>query len=209
MFKTEDIQNTLGQVLSDAGKTQLRITETEKYPHVTFFFNGGREECFEREKRILINSPKVPTYDLQPEMSALLTTAAIIESIQKNSFDFACINYANTDMVGHTGVFEAAKKAAELVDQCVNKLVNYATLKGYSVLIIADHGNSDFMINQDGSPNTTHTKNLVPCILISKVFRKGILEDGILADVAPTILDLMRISIPDEMTGKILFKKDK
>lgn len=202
VFSKDNINNTLGEVLSKAGKTQVRIAETEKYPHVTFFFNGGREEEFEGESRILIPSPKVATYDLKPEMSALEITEAIMNAIQEQTPDFICLNYANTDMVGHTGVFKAAMKAAETVDGCVRQLVGLASEYGYTSIIIADHGNSDFMINEDGTPHTAHTTNPVPCIVISKEDVR--VKDGKLADIAPTILDVLGVDTPDDMTGESL-----
>jgi len=204
LFHKEDLQNTLGQVLSEAGRSQVRIAETEKYPHVTFFFSGGREAPFEGEQRIMIPSPKVATYDLQPEMSARELTAAIIEDIKTNEPDFICLNYANTDMVGHTGVFEAAVRAAETVDQCLEKLIATAQEHHYSALIIADHGNADYMINEDGTPHTAHTKNPVPCFFVSSKGKGLQLENGKLADVAPTILGVLGIPQPKAMTGKNL-----
>jgi 2,3-bisphosphoglycerate-independent phosphoglycerate mutase len=207
LFEKEDVQETLGELLSKLGKKQIRIAETEKYPHVTFFFNGGREEPFEGESRILIPSPKVATYDLQPEMSAPGITQAIIAAMREQQPDFICLNYANTDMVGHTGVFEAAVSAAETVDACLGELLEAAGEKGYAAVIIADHGNSDFMINADGSPNTAHTKNPVPCILVSDSSEPLSLAEGRLADVAPTLLDIMGIPQPEAMTGHSLIKK--
>lgn len=204
VFEKDDIGNTLGEVLSREGKTQIRIAETEKYPHVTYFFNGGRETEFEGEKRILIPSPKVATYDLQPEMSAFLIRDAIIEEIEKNEPDFICLNFANTDMVGHTGVFKAAEKAAETVDQCMQAIVPVALAHHYKCLIIADHGNSDFMINEDGSPNTAHTKNPVPIIYVSNTPEGKQVLSGKLGDIAPTLLNLLGLDIPNEMTGKNL-----
>lgn len=204
MFDKQNIQQTLGQILAEANKTQVRIAETEKYPHVTFFFNGGREEPFEGEKRILVNSPKVATYDLQPEMSAPEITEAITAEIEANQPHFICLNYANTDMVGHTGDFEAAKKAAETVDDCMKTLISKALEHDYATIIIADHGNSDFMINEDGSPNTAHTKNPVPCILVHPAGAQPQLKDGKLADLAPTILTMMDIAVPEAMDGDIL-----
>jgi 2,3-bisphosphoglycerate-independent phosphoglycerate mutase len=203
IFQTDNLNNTLGEVLSAGGKKQIRIAETEKYPHVTFFFSGGREEAFEGESRILVPSPKVATYDLQPEMSALQLTEAIVPEIEAGNPDFVCLNYANADMVGHTGVFSAAIKAVETVDQCVEKVVTAALANGYTVFLTADHGNADFMINADGSPNTAHTLNLVPLFLIDKEW-KGAVKPGKLGDVAPTILTMMGIPVPIDMTGNIL-----
>jgi 2,3-bisphosphoglycerate-independent phosphoglycerate mutase len=205
MFEKDDVSMTLGEVLEQAGKTQVRIAETEKYPHVTFFFSGGREQPFTGERRIMIPSAKVATYDLQPEMSAEGITTAIMADIQDNTPDFICLNFANTDMVGHTGVFSAAMKAAETVDDCISRIVPLALEKGYSCIIIADHGNSDFMINDDGTPNTAHTKNPVPCILVSSQFQEvKTLRNGRLADVAPTLLELMNLEKGKEMTGESL-----
>lgn len=201
MFEKDDVQMTLGEVISGAGRTQVRIAETEKYPHVTFFFSGGREEPFEGERRLMLASPKVATYDLQPEMSAFGIRDAIMQDIRDNAPDFICLNFANTDMVGHTGVFPAAMKAAETVDKCLSDIVPLALERGYACLIIADHGNSDYLINEDGSPNTAHTKNPVPCILVEKDAPSRRLRDGILADVAPTLLGLMGIEKPAVMTG--------
>jgi 2,3-bisphosphoglycerate-independent phosphoglycerate mutase len=206
MFEKDDVQKTLGEVISMAGRTQVRIAETEKYPHVTFFFSGGREAPFEGERRLIQDSPKVATYDLQPEMSAFGIRDAIMQDIRSNSPDFICLNFANTDMVGHTGVFSAAMKAAETVDQCLSNIIPLALEKDYSCLIIADHGNSDYLINEDGSPNTAHTKNPVPCILVSTVHKGRFLHNGRLADVAPTLLDLMRLDKPEEMSGQSLLR---
>ncbi|HHS95159.1 MAG TPA: phosphoglycerate mutase (2,3-diphosphoglycerate-independent), partial [Phaeodactylibacter sp.] len=205
LFEKEDLKDTIGEVLSTTGKSQVRIAETEKYPHVTFFFSGGREEPFAGERRILIPSPKVATYDLQPKMSAKEITDAIIQDIQENTPDFICLNYANTDMVGHTGVFEAAIKAAQTVDNCVERLVSAALEKDYGILIIADHGNSDFMINPDGTPHTAHTLNPVPCIYIPNDIPHGTqLSNGRLADIAPTLLAMMDMAQPSLMTGHSL-----
>jgi len=203
IFKKDNLENTLGEVLEAAGKKQIRIAETEKYPHVTFFFSGGREAEFEGEKRILCPSPKVATYDLQPEMSANDIKDNIIPELEKEEPDFVCLNFANPDMVGHTGVFEAAVKACETVDQCAKAVTETALKHGYLTIIIADHGNSDIMVNPDGSPNTAHTTNLVPCIIVDKEF-KGQVKDGKLGDLAPTILTFMGIDIPAEMTGNVL-----
>ena len=204
LFEKGVMQFTLGEVLAKAGRTQVRIAETEKYPHVTYFFSGGIEAEFEGEKRIMIPSPKVATYDLQPEMSAFELTEAIVKEIDANQPDFICLNYANADMVGHTGDFQAAIKAVESVDQCLSQLVPKALLHQYDLIIIADHGNSDFMINKDGSPNTAHTKNLVPCIYVSNTNKEVSLKDGKLADIAPTILSIMGVAIPEEMDGEVL-----
>ncbi len=203
IFDKDNLENTLGEAISKAGKNQIRMAETEKYPHVTFFFSGGREEAFLGETRIMCPSPKVATYDLKPEMSAFDLRDKIIPELEKKEADFICLNFANPDMVGHTGVFEAAVKAVETVDAC-NQAVTEAALKsGYSVIIIADHGNAEVMINEDGTPNTAHTTNLVPCILVDSNY-SGKISDGKLGDLAPTILTLMGIDIPKEMTGKIL-----
>jgi 2,3-bisphosphoglycerate-independent phosphoglycerate mutase len=206
LFEKEDIKNTLGEILSKNGLTQTRIAETEKYPHVTFFFNGGREQEFEGEKRILISSPKIATYDLKPEMSAYEVTEAIIEDIEQNQPNFICLNYANADMVGHTGDFEAAIKAAETVDVCLKNLIETALKFDYEAIIIADHGNSDYMINEDGSPNTAHTTNLVPCFYVSKQAKGKKIKNGKLGDIAPTILSLMEIEPPTDMNGNNLIE---
>ncbi len=202
IYPKENADNTIGEVLSEKGKTQLRIAETEKYAHVTFFFSGGREEVFKNEERILIPSPKVPTYDLQPEMSAYGVRDAVIKAINTEKYDFICLNFANGDMVGHTGVYEAIKKAVMTVDECAGAVIKAARAKGYDVLVIADHGNADNALNEDGSPNTAHSLNPVPCILVSDDYKK--INEGILADVAPTLLTIMGIEIPEEMTGKVL-----
>lgn len=201
-FDKDDLRMTLGEVLEQAGKNQIRIAETEKYPHVTFFFSGGREKEFNNEKRLLVPSPKVATYDLQPEMSAYGIKDAIIPELQKGWADFICLNFANPDMVGHTGVFDAVVKAVETVDTCAEAVVNAGLENGYSFIIIADHGNADYMINDDGSVNTAHTTNLVPCILIDNDFKT--IKDGKLGDIAPTILKILNIDIPEEMTGDVL-----
>lgn len=202
LFDAVNIKNTIGETISKLGLHQLRIAETEKYPHVTFFFSGGREDVFENEKRIMIPSPKVATYDLQPEMSALIVCDALIAELNKKEHDFICLNFANGDMVGHTGFYEAILKAVETIDNCVGEVVKTAIKNNYELMIIADHGNADYAINPDGTPNTAHSLNPVPCLLISKRYNK--IENGILADVAPTILKIMGIEIPKEMTGKTL-----
>jgi 2,3-bisphosphoglycerate-independent phosphoglycerate mutase len=203
LFVKDNLEKTLGEVVADAGKKQIRIAETEKYPHVTFFFSGGREEPFAGESRLLCPSPKVATYDLKPEMSANDIKDKIIAELDKKEVDFVCLNFANPDMVGHTGVFAAAVKAVETVDACAQKVTESATKNGYSVIIIADHGNADMMINEDGTPNTAHTTSLVPCILVDDAY-KGKLKDGKLGDLAPTILTLMGVAIPPQMTGDVL-----
>ena len=203
IFDKENLTNTLGEVLSSHGKTQLRIAETEKYPHVTFFFNGGREKPFTGEQRILVNSPKVATYDLQPEMSAHSVTQNVLNDISKNSPDFLCLNFANPDMVGHTGVFNAIINAVETVDGCLEQIVKKGLDKDYVFIIIADHGNADLAINADGTPNTAHSLNPVPCILVSNSSLKKV-RDGVLGDIAPTILSLFGIKAPKEMTGDSL-----
>lgn len=202
LFTKDDLSNTLGEVLESEHKKQVRIAETEKYPHVTFFFSGGREKVFENEKRIMIPSPKVATYDLKPEMSAAEIADAICIELQSGWPDFVCLNFANPDMVGHTGVFEAVVKAVETVDGCLQRVVECGMSNGYSFIILADHGNADFMINPDGSPNTAHTTNLVPCILIDKDLHH--IKDGKLGDIAPSILRIMNLPIPEIMTGEIL-----
>jgi 2,3-bisphosphoglycerate-independent phosphoglycerate mutase len=203
MFETDNLNNTLGEVIAAAGLSQIRIAETEKYPHVSFFFSGGREQPFAHEKRIMIPSPKVATYDLQPSMSANEVTEAILPEIKKAAASFICLNYANTDMVGHTGVWEAAKKAAETVDQCVARLIPAALQSGYTVFLTSDHGNADYLINEDGSPNTAHTLNPVPLFIISNAPPLK-LKPGKLGDIAPTLLHHMGLDIPAEMTGTIL-----
>jgi len=203
IFDNDNLVNTLGEILEKNGSKQIRIAETEKYPHVTFFFSGGREVPFEGEKRIMIPSPKVATYDLKPEMSAFEVTEALLPEIKNKTADFICLNYANADMVGHTGVWDAAIKAVETVDNCVEKVVTAGLENGYTIFLTADHGNSDYMINEDGSPNTAHTLNPVPFFIIDKEW-KGKIKPGKLGDIAPTILTMMGIPIPKEMTGNIL-----
>jgi len=204
VFDENVLQDTMGEVLERNNKTQIRIAETEKYPHVTFFFSGGREEEFIGERRLLCPSPKdVPTYDLKPEMSAYDITNAIVPELENGTADFICLNFANTDMVGHTGVFEAAVKAAETVDKCIERVATTAYENGYAVFILADHGNSDVMINPDGTPNTQHSTNLVPFIVMDKDHTWN-LKPGKLGDVAPTILKVMGIETPEIMTGDIL-----
>jgi 2,3-bisphosphoglycerate-independent phosphoglycerate mutase len=202
IFNKEDVRLTLGEILELNNKSQVRIAETEKYPHVTFFFSGGREKEFEKERRLLIPSPKVATYDLQPEMSAQIIANTICEDISQNHPDFVCLNFANPDMVGHTGVFSAVIKAVETVDACTKQVVECGLKEGYSFIILADHGNAEFMLNEDGSANTAHTTNLVPCILIDSDYKT--IRDGKLGDVAPSILKIMNIPIPNEMTGDVL-----
>ncbi len=202
IYDKDNVSKTLGEVVSSNGLKQLRIAETEKYAHVTFFFSGGREEAFEGEERILIHSPKVATYDLQPEMSAPQVKDALVKELKKQKFDFICLNFANGDMVGHTGVYSAIRKAVKTVDNCVKEVVTTAIDNNYTIMLIADHGNADFAVNDDGSPNTAHSLNPVPCILVSDKFSK--IENGVLADLAPTILKIMGLSIPEEMTGNVL-----
>ena len=202
IFNKDNVTNTLGEVLETHGKTQLRMAETEKYPHVTFFFSGGREAPFKGEERILKNSPKVATYDLQPEMSAFELKDALVEELKKETLDFVCLNFANGDMVGHTGVMEAAIKACEAVDTCVEAVINTALEHNYTTLLIADHGNCETMINPDGSPNTAHTTNPVPVILIDKELTS--IKDGVLGDIAPTILKLIGVEKPEVMTQNSL-----
>ncbi|MFT4665616.1 MAG: 2,3-bisphosphoglycerate-independent phosphoglycerate mutase [Polaribacter sp.] len=209
LFEKDDLKETLGEVLAKAGKTQVRIAETEKYPHVTFFFSGGREAPFEGERRLLVPSPRVATYDLKPEMSAEEITESIVNDIENNEPDFICLNYANTDMVGHTGDFAAAMKAAEKVDSCLERLIHTALKADYTAIIIADHGNSDFMINKDGSPHTAHTLNPVPCIYVSNNLESVLLKKGKLADVAPTILEILDLEAPASMTGESLLTTTK
>jgi 2,3-bisphosphoglycerate-independent phosphoglycerate mutase len=202
IFEKDNLNEPLGEVLSKAGKTQVRIAETEKYPHVTFFFNGGRETEFPGENRILVNSPKVATYDLLPEMSALEVKNRIIENMRKEKPNFICLNFANPDMVGHTGVFDAIVRAVETVDSCLKEVIECGRELGYEFLVIADHGNADFAVNPDGSPNTAHSLNPVPVVLVTQ--EKVKLRSGILADVAPTILNRLGISQPKVMTGSTL-----
>ena len=202
LFDKENVQNTIGEWVSKQGLSQLRIAETEKYAHVTFFLNGGREEKFAGEERILVASPKVATYDLQPEMSAPEVADKLVEALDTQQFDFVCLNFANGDMVGHTGIYEAIETAVKAVDQCVEKVVEAAKRNGYEVVQIADHGNADNAVNADGSPNTAHSLNPVPIVVVSE--RVKAVHDGILADVAPTVLELMGIEQPAEMTGHSL-----
>jgi 2,3-bisphosphoglycerate-independent phosphoglycerate mutase len=204
IFENQNLTDTLGEVLSRAGKTQLRAAETEKYPHVTFFFSGGREEPFAGEERIMAASPKVATYDLQPEMSAPELTGKAIAFLEEKQPDFICLNFANPDMVGHTGVFDAIVKACETVDDCLRQLVEAGLKHNYHFLVIADHGNADMAVNEDGTPNTAHSTNPVPCWLISRSVNPN-LQNGILADVAPTILKMMQLPQPEAMTGRALF----
>lgn len=200
VFEKDNLFNTLGEVLSKVDKTQVRIAETEKYPHVTFFFSGGREETFPLESRLMVNSPKVATYDLQPEMSALEVRDTIVDCMKTDHPNFFCLNFANPDMVGHTGVYDAIIKAVETVDSCLKDVVTAGLELNYEFLVIADHGNADFVINHDGSPNTAHSLNPVPVVLVSNEKNLSI-KDGILADVAPTILNRLGIASPMEMTG--------
>lgn len=203
IFENDNLNNTLGEVVAQAGRSQIRIAETEKYPHVSFFFSGGREKEFEGERRLMAASPKVATYDLQPEMSAHEVTGKIVAEINAESADFIALNFANADMVGHTGIWEAAIKAVETVDACVKEVVTASLNHGYTVFLTADHGNADFMKNDDGSPNTAHTLNPVPFFIINKDFR-GAVKAGKLGDIAPTILHFMGLPIPKEMTGSVL-----
>jgi len=203
VFETDNLHNTLGEILQQHGLKQIRIAETEKYPHVSFFFSGGREKPFDGEKRIMIASPKVATYDLKPEMSAFEVTEALLPEIRNKTADFICLNFANADMVGHTGIWDAAIKAVETVDKCVGQIVTTGLENSYTTFLTADHGNSDYMINEDGSPNTAHTMNPVPLFIIDKEF-KGKVKPGKLGDIAPTILTMMQLPIPKEMTGEIL-----
>ena len=198
IYDKDNLTETLGEVVAKHGKKQIRIAETEKYPHVTFFFSGGREEPFEGEKRLLCPSPKVATYDLQPEMSAYDLKNALVPELQKGEVDFVCLNFANGDMVGHTGVMEAAIKACEAVDDCAKQVIEAALANDYTTIVIADHGNCETMINPDGSPNTAHTTNPVPIILVDKELKT--IHDGVLGDIAPTILELMGLPQPEAMT---------
>jgi 2,3-bisphosphoglycerate-independent phosphoglycerate mutase len=205
VFETDDLKNTLGEILQQHNKKQVRIAETEKYPHVSFFFSGGREKEFVGEKRIMVQSPKVATYDLQPQMSAYEVTDAIVKEIETNPTDFICLNFANADMVGHTGVWNAVIKAVETVDACVEKVVTAALKQDYTVFILADHGNADYEINEDGTPNTAHTLNLVPFFIVDNNWH-GKIKNGKLGDIAPTILTVMGLPVPKEMSGEILIK---
>ncbi len=204
IYEKDNLNNTLGEVLERAKKKQIRIAETEKYPHVTFFFSGGHEQPFEGESRLLCPSPKdVPTYDLKPQMAAFDIDNAILPELQKGEVDFICLNFANPDMVGHTGVFSAVVEAVEAVDKCLEQVVETGLANGYTFIVIADHGNADYMINDDKTPNTQHSLNLVPCIIVDKTDRFDV-KDGKLGDIAPTILTLMGVEIPKEMTGNVL-----
>ena len=205
LFPKDDVSNTLGEYLSSKGLKQLHTAETEKYAHVTFFLNGGREQPFEGEDRVLVPSPKVATYDLQPEMSAFEVKDKLVENIKKDTYDFIVVNFANGDMVGHTGVYEAIEKAVTAVDTCVGEVVKAVLETGYEAIIIADHGNADFAVNEDGSPNTAHSLNPVPFIYITEN-KQAKVEEGILADVAPSILHIMGLKQPAEMTGNNLIK---
>jgi 2,3-bisphosphoglycerate-independent phosphoglycerate mutase len=207
IYDKKPLEHTFGHLLQEKRLTQLRMAETEKYPHVTYFFSGGHEKPFVGERRIMISSPKVATYDLKPSMSAVELTDALLKDMEMNHTDFICLNFANTDMVGHTGVFSAAMEAAETVDLCVGRILDAALPLGYHILIIADHGNSDYMINEDGTPNTAHTKNPVPCIYVSPTKEEVKLKEGKLADVAATLADIMGISTYEEMNGKTLIVK--
>jgi 2,3-bisphosphoglycerate-independent phosphoglycerate mutase len=206
LFEKDNLNNTIGEVLEKAGKKQIRIAETEKYPHVTFFFSGGRETEFVGESRILCPSPKVATYDLKPEMSAYEIASKINTELKRKSADFICLNFANADMVGHTGDFDAAVKACEAVDECAQSVITTALANDYTIIVIADHGNSDMMINEDGTPNTAHTTNLVPIIMVDDHDQLAV-KDGKLGDLAPTILTLIGVPIPEEMSGDILLNK--
>ena len=209
VYDKDNLTETLGEIIASKGYSQIRIAETEKYAHVTFFFNGGREEPFEGEARILIPSPKVATYDLQPEMSAYLVRDAIVEELKKGEVDFVALNFANGDMVGHTGIYEAISKAVHAVDESVEAVVETARAHGYTVVIIADHGNADYAVNPDGSPNTAHSLNPVPIVVVSDKVKINAVHDGVLADVAPTVLDIMGIEQPAAMTGHSLVELEK
>ena len=202
LFDKDNVPNTIGEYIANQGLKQLRIAETEKYAHVTFFLNGGREDKFAEEERILVASPKVATYDLQPEMSAYEVKDKLVEALGEQKYDFICLNFANGDMVGHTGIYEAIEKAVKTIDECVKDVVEAAKANGYEVVQIADHGNADNALNADGTPNTAHSLNPVPIVVVSDRVSK--VKDGILADVAPTVLDLMGLSKPAEMTGESL-----
>jgi 2,3-bisphosphoglycerate-independent phosphoglycerate mutase len=204
IFKKDNLINTIGEVIAKQDLNQIRIAETEKYPHVTFFFSGGRELAFKKEKRLMANSPKVPTYDLKPEMSANEIVEKITPILEKKKADFVCLNFANPDMVGHTGNYEAIIKAVETVDRCSKKIVEKGIENDYAFVIISDHGNADFAINKNGSPNTAHSTNPVPCFILNSDYKH--IKNGKLADVAPTILTIMGIEIPEQMTGEILVK---
>lgn len=203
IFENDNLTKTLGEIIEDNGLKQIRIAETEKYPHVTFFFSGGREATFKNESRIMVASPKVATYDLKPEMSAYEVTEKLLPEIENETADFICLNFANADMVGHTGVWEAVIKAVETVDACVEKVITAALAHGYTTFLLADHGNADYEINEDGSPNTQHSLNPVPFFIINNEF-KGTVKPGKLGDIAPTILTFMGLQVPKEMTGDIL-----
>lgn len=205
VFTKQDLKNTMGEVISANGLNQLRIAETEKYAHVTFFFSGGREEAFQNEERILVPSPKVATYDLQPSMSAPIVKEKMIEALNQNKYHFVCLNFANPDMVGHTGVYEAIKKAVETVDECVKEVAETAVKNDYTVFITADHGNADHAMNEDGSPNTAHSLNPVPLFLLNSKFKK--LKPGKLADIAPSMLTVMGLPVPDDMSGNVLVEE--
>ena len=202
LFDKDNVPNTIGEYIASLGLKQLRIAETEKYAHVTFFLNGGREAEFANESRILVASPKVATYDLQPEMSAYEVKDKLVDALGEQKYDFICLNFANGDMVGHTGIYEAIEKAVKTIDECVKDVVEAAKANGYEVVQIADHGNADNALNADGTPNTAHSLNPVPIVVVSD--RVAAVKDGILADVAPTVLDLMGLAKPAEMTGKSL-----
>ena len=204
IYNKKNIKNTLGEVIKRNKLKQLRIAETEKYPHVTFFFSGGREKEFDGERRIMINSPKVATYDLKPEMSALDVSTSVMKELDQQKFDFICLNFANPDMVGHTGNYQAIKKAVETIDFCTQKVVDCSLSNNYAIVIIADHGNADLALNKDFTSNTAHSKNPVPCFVLGTKYKK--LDNGILADIAPTILTIMGVDKPKEMTGKNLIK---